>query len=94
MTRAARKGRFSNLVLNFGGGIFYFCVSRVSVLDFIMIQQAAYHFNLVNLVGFVLLTAGLGVRLQATRTLGKYFSPTGMLKKQMLTLIKNASKKG
>ncbi len=76
MRRVAKKGKFSGLILNFGGGIFYFCGSLVSVLDFIMIQQAAYHFDFVSLVGFVLLTAGLGTRLQATRTLGRYFSPT------------------
>jgi protein-S-isoprenylcysteine O-methyltransferase Ste14 len=76
MGRVARKGKFSYLILNFGGGIFYFWGSLVSVLDFVIIQHAAYHFDFVNLVGFVLVIAGLGLRLQATRTLGKYFSPT------------------
>jgi protein-S-isoprenylcysteine O-methyltransferase Ste14 len=70
------KGKFSDLILNFGGGMLYFCGSLISVLDFIIIQHVTYHFDLVNIIGFVLLIAGLGVRLQATRTLGKYFAPT------------------
>jgi protein-S-isoprenylcysteine O-methyltransferase Ste14 len=34
-----------------------------------------YHFDLISLVGFVFLSARLSVRAQATRTLGRYFSP-------------------
>lgn len=44
-------------------------------MDFIVIQRAAYHFDFVSVIGFVLLISGLGTRLQATRTLGEYFSP-------------------
>ena len=73
---AGSKGKFSNLVLNFSGGMLYFLGSLVSVLDFIILQHATYHFDFVSVLGFVLLTAGLVIRLQATRTLGKYFSPT------------------
>jgi protein-S-isoprenylcysteine O-methyltransferase Ste14 len=69
------KGKFSDLFLNFGGGILYFLGSLTSVLDFIIIQHATYHFDFVSLLGFVFIVVGLGVRLQATRTLGKYFSP-------------------
>jgi protein-S-isoprenylcysteine O-methyltransferase Ste14 len=82
------KGKFSDLFLNFGGAMLYFLGSLTSVLDFIVIQHATYHFDLVSLFGFVLVTLGLGVRLQATRTLGKYFS----LKTRVLPehkLIKN-----
>lgn len=73
---AGSKGKFSDLVLNFGGGMLYFCVSLISVLDFIIIQHATYRFDFVNVFGFVLIIVELGIRLQATRTLGKYFSPT------------------
>jgi protein-S-isoprenylcysteine O-methyltransferase Ste14 len=45
-------------------------------LDFVVIQRAAYRLDSVSIIGFVLVVAGLGLRLQATRTLGKYFSPT------------------
>jgi protein-S-isoprenylcysteine O-methyltransferase Ste14 len=72
---AGSKGKFSGFVLNFGGATFYFLGSLTSVLDFIILQHATYHFDFVSLLGFVFLTVGLGVRLQATRTLGKYFSP-------------------
>ena len=73
---AGSKGKFSDLILNFGGGMLYFLGSLTSVLDFIIIQHATYHFDFASFFGFVLLIAGLGIRLQATRTLGKYFSPT------------------
>jgi protein-S-isoprenylcysteine O-methyltransferase Ste14 len=69
------KDNFSNLILDFGGGIFYFCGSLVSVLDFVIIQHGIYHLDFV-ILGFVLVIVGLGVRIQATRTLGKFFSPT------------------
>jgi protein-S-isoprenylcysteine O-methyltransferase Ste14 len=72
---AGSKGKFSDLILNFGGGTLYFLGSLTSVLDFIIIQHATYHFDFVSLLGFVFIIVGLGVRLQATRTLGKYFSP-------------------
>lgn len=77
MTKATGKSTFSNFVLNFvfGGAIFYICGSLVSVLDFMTIRHALYHPDFVSLVGFILLAAGLGTRLQATRTLGEYFSP-------------------
>jgi protein-S-isoprenylcysteine O-methyltransferase Ste14 len=71
----ASKGKFSDLILNFGGGMLYFLGSLTSVLDFIIIQHLTYRFDFVSLLGFVLLIAGLGIRLQATRTLGEYFSP-------------------
>ena len=75
--KAADKSIFSNFILNFvfGGAIFYVCGSLVSILDFIFIQHAVYHPDPVNIAGFVLLPAGLGIRLQGTRTLGEYFSP-------------------
>lgn len=76
MKRTARKNNFSDLILNFGGGFIYFCGSLVSVLDFLIIQRAAYRLDSVSIIGFALLIAGLGLRLQATRTLGKYFAPT------------------
>jgi protein-S-isoprenylcysteine O-methyltransferase Ste14 len=66
---AARKS------ILYGGAIFYIFGSLVSILDFIVFQQAAYRFDFVNLVGFALIIAGLGLRVQAQRTLGKYFSP-------------------
>ncbi len=74
--RVEKKGRLSNLVLNFGGGAVYFCGSLVSVLDFLILQRAGYRLDLVGVFGFFILVAGLGLRLKATRTLGKYFSPT------------------
>jgi protein-S-isoprenylcysteine O-methyltransferase Ste14 len=67
------KDNFSNLILNFGGGIFYFCGSLVSLLDFVIFQNVTYHSDFLVL-GFALLIVGLGVRIQATRTLGKFFS--------------------
>jgi protein-S-isoprenylcysteine O-methyltransferase Ste14 len=76
MRRVARKNDFSDLVLNFGGGFLYFCGSLTSVLDFVIIQRAAYRLDSVSIIGFVLIVAGLGLRFQATRTLGRYFAPT------------------
>ena len=47
----------------------------VSVIDFIIVQQMIYNFDLISLVGFMFLLAGLGLRTQARRALGRYFSP-------------------
>ena len=77
MTKAPGETVFSNFLLNFvlGGAILYIFGSLTSVLDFIAIQHGVYHPDLVSAVGFVLLAAGLGTRLEATRTLGRYYSP-------------------
>lgn len=79
MTGAARSGKSSDFVLNFGGGFIYFCGSLVSVLDLVIIQRTAYHLDSASITGFVLLKAGLGLRIQATRTLGKYCCFAGFL---------------
>lgn len=48
----------------------------VTAWDFIQVQKATYAFNLLNLVGLVLILAGVAIRLRAKRVLGRYFSIT------------------
>jgi protein-S-isoprenylcysteine O-methyltransferase Ste14 len=72
---AVRKGRFSELINPIASGIILTSGLLVSLADFIVVQKMMYRFDLINLVGFVFLPAGLGLRALATRTLGRYFSP-------------------
>jgi protein-S-isoprenylcysteine O-methyltransferase Ste14 len=75
MRAAVKKGRFSELINPIASGIILTSGILVSVADFIIVQKMIYHFDLISLVGFVSLLAGLGLRAQATRALGRYFSP-------------------
>jgi protein-S-isoprenylcysteine O-methyltransferase Ste14 len=75
MREAVRKGRFSELINPIVSGIILTSGLLVSLADFIIVQKIVYHFDLTSLVGLVFLLAGLWLRAQATRTLGRYFSP-------------------
>jgi protein-S-isoprenylcysteine O-methyltransferase Ste14 len=75
MRAAVKKGRFSELMNPIASGIILTSGILVCVADFILVQKMMYHFDLVSFVGVVFLLAGLAVRAQATRTLGRYFSP-------------------
>jgi protein-S-isoprenylcysteine O-methyltransferase Ste14 len=75
MKEAMKKGRLSEVMNPVASGIILTSGILVSVVDFIIVQKMMYHFDLISLVGFVFLLAGLGLRAQATRTLGRYFSP-------------------
>jgi len=72
---AMKKGRFSDVIILIVGGIIFFSGILVSILDFIIIQHGIYSFDIVSLVGLIFILIGLGLRAQARRTLGKYFSP-------------------
>ncbi|MFZ0965071.1 MAG: isoprenylcysteine carboxylmethyltransferase family protein [Candidatus Bathyarchaeia archaeon] len=72
---AMKKGRFSEVINPIASGVILLSGILVSAVDFIIIQQMIYHFDLISLVGFIFLLAGLGLRAQTTRTLGRYFSP-------------------
>jgi protein-S-isoprenylcysteine O-methyltransferase Ste14 len=72
---AMRRGRFSELINPIASGVILVSGILVSVLDFIVVQKTLWRFDFISLVGFVFLLTGLGVRVQATRTLGGYFSP-------------------
>jgi protein-S-isoprenylcysteine O-methyltransferase Ste14 len=75
MKEAVKKGRFSELINPVASGVIFVSGILVSVLDFIVVQKMMYRFDFVSLVGFVFLLAGLGLRAQATRNLGRHFSP-------------------
>jgi protein-S-isoprenylcysteine O-methyltransferase Ste14 len=72
---AARKSRFSELINPVLSAIILDSGILVSVVDLIVLQKLMYRFDLISLVGFLFLLAGLGLRARATRTLGRYFSP-------------------
>jgi protein-S-isoprenylcysteine O-methyltransferase Ste14 len=72
---AMKKGRFSELINPIASGIILTSGILVSVADFLIVQKMIYHFDIFSLAGFVFLLAGLGLRAQATRALGRYFSP-------------------
>jgi protein-S-isoprenylcysteine O-methyltransferase Ste14 len=72
---AMKKGRFSKAINPVASGIILLSGILVSVADFVIVQKMIYHFDLISLAGFIFLITGLGVRAQATRTLGRYFSP-------------------
>jgi protein-S-isoprenylcysteine O-methyltransferase Ste14 len=75
MRTALKKGKFSELINPIASGIIMTCGILVSILDLILAQRMMYHFDFVSLAGVVFLLAGLGLRAQATKTLGRYFSP-------------------
>jgi protein-S-isoprenylcysteine O-methyltransferase Ste14 len=72
---AVTKGRFSELINPIASGVILVSGILVSFLDFVVVQKMMYRFDLISLVGLVFLLTGFGVRAQATRTLGRYFSP-------------------
>jgi protein-S-isoprenylcysteine O-methyltransferase Ste14 len=53
--------------------IFFFALS-VTLWDFIWIQKMNYRLSLGNIIGLVLFSTGVTIRIVARRTLGKYFS--------------------
>jgi protein-S-isoprenylcysteine O-methyltransferase Ste14 len=75
MKEAVEKGRFFDVIILIAGGILFFSGILVSVVDLVVIQRMVYRLDLITLVGFILLPAGLGLRAQARRILGRYFSP-------------------
>jgi protein-S-isoprenylcysteine O-methyltransferase Ste14 len=72
---AVEKGKFSDVAILIAGGIIFFSGVLVTALDFVMIQRMVYRFDLVSLAGLILLLIGSALRVQARRTLGRYFSP-------------------
>jgi len=46
----------------------------VTLLDFVMIQRMSYRFGVVNIVGSVLFSVGVVMRLVGKRTLGRHYS--------------------
>jgi len=75
ITEAIEKGKFSDVAILIAGGIIFFSGVLVTALDFVMIQRMVYRFDLVSLTGLILLPIGSAIRVQARRTLGRYFSP-------------------
>jgi len=72
---AVEKGNFSDVAILIAGGIIFFSSVLVTTLDFVTIQRMVYRFDLVSLTGLILLPIGSALRVQARRTLGRYFSP-------------------
>lgn len=46
----------------------------VTAWDFVKVQEAVYHFALMNAVGLIFIVVGIVIRRWAKKTLGKYFS--------------------
>jgi protein-S-isoprenylcysteine O-methyltransferase Ste14 len=46
----------------------------VTAWDFVRIQHAAWHFELINLIGLSSMLLGVTIRLWAKKTLGRHFS--------------------
>jgi protein-S-isoprenylcysteine O-methyltransferase Ste14 len=69
------KGKSLDVAIIIAGVIIWFSAIPVSILDFIVFQRMIYRFDLVSLIGLILGFVGYSIRIQATRTLGKYWSP-------------------
>ena len=70
------------------GSLVFFSALLVTLWDFVKIQEMTYRLSLVNVVGLVLFSIGVSIRLVARRTLGKYFS-SGLKTTQKHELIKH-----
>jgi protein-S-isoprenylcysteine O-methyltransferase Ste14 len=69
------KGMSSDTAILVVGGVIFFAGDLVAALDLIVIQHLAYRLDLMSFGGLALLLLGTALRVQARRTLGKYFSP-------------------
>ena len=70
------------------GSLVFFSALLVTLWDFVKIQEMTYRLSLVNVVGLVLFSIGVSIRLVARRTLGKCFS-SGLKTTQKHELIKH-----
>jgi len=75
LRRANGEGGRSERINAIASGLILDAGIIVSIADLVFIQRMSYHFDLVTVAGLAFLSAGLGLRVLATRTLGRYFSP-------------------
>ena len=69
------KGKSLDVAIVIAGGMIWFSAFAVSVLDFIFVQKMVYRFDFISLIGLILGLVGSAIRIQARRTLRRFWSP-------------------
>ncbi len=70
-----RLGRPSDFLVLIAGSIIFAIGLLVSLLDFVELQRSIWRANLSPVAGLTLLVLGTALRVEARRTLSRYWSP-------------------